>query len=103
MDENRIRERAYAIWEREGCPEGRHDAHWEQARQELMDEERRERDRAEIGAPEAFYGNVLHPSGRNSGGSLRPAAEEMGGLEGQPTVRGRSRAPGGQDESGGGA
>lgn len=101
MDENRIRERAYAIWEREGCPDGRHDAHWEQARQELMDEERRERDRAELEAPAAFDANVLHPSGRNDGGSLRPAAEEMGNLETE--VRGRSRAPGGREESGGGA
>lgn len=34
-DDGRIRERAYAIWDREGRPEGRHLDHWEQARQEL--------------------------------------------------------------------
>lgn len=29
--EQRIRERAYEIWENEGCPEGRGDEHWRQA------------------------------------------------------------------------
>ncbi|WP_338665717.1 DUF2934 domain-containing protein [Pararoseomonas sp. SCSIO 73927] len=34
-DDRRIRERAYAIWEDAGRPEGRHEAHWDQARQEI--------------------------------------------------------------------
>jgi len=29
--EQRIRERAYEIWEEEGCPEGRGDEHWQRA------------------------------------------------------------------------
>ena len=33
-----IRERAYAIWEREGRPNGRADAHWFQAVRELQAE-----------------------------------------------------------------
>ncbi|WP_209768506.1 DUF2934 domain-containing protein [Azospirillum rugosum] len=33
-----IRERAYLIWEREGRPEGRADAHWFQALRELQAE-----------------------------------------------------------------
>lgn len=33
--EDRIRRRAHAIWEAEGRPEGRHEAHWEQARAEI--------------------------------------------------------------------
>lgn len=39
MDElsERIRERAYRIWLDEGQPEGREDAHWEQARREVQD------------------------------------------------------------------
>jgi hypothetical protein len=32
--ENRIRLRAYAIWDREECPEGRHIEHWFLAQQE---------------------------------------------------------------------
>jgi hypothetical protein len=30
--QERIRERAQAIWEREGRPKGRHDEHWRQGR-----------------------------------------------------------------------
>ncbi|MBX9457302.1 MAG: DUF2934 domain-containing protein [Rhizobium sp.] len=30
-----IQQRAYAIWEREGRPDGRHDQHWKQAAQEM--------------------------------------------------------------------
>ena len=33
--EERIREQAYHIWKEEGCPEGRAEAHWEQARHVL--------------------------------------------------------------------
>ncbi|KHK90893.1 DUF2934 domain-containing protein [Novosphingobium malaysiense] len=33
--DQRIRERAHALWEQEGRPHGRHDAHWDQARQEI--------------------------------------------------------------------
>ena len=81
MDEDRIRDRAYAIWEREGCPDGRHDAHWEQARRELLDEERQARERQArdrqdqerrartlVDAGDFRPDTLLHPSGRNSGG-----------------------------------
>lgn len=34
-DTERIRKRAYEIWEREGRPEGRADAHWDMAREEI--------------------------------------------------------------------
>lgn len=121
MDEDRIRQRAYAIWEQEGRPEGRHEAHWEQARQELMAEDEHGRAQAGIDAPVDFDANVLHPSGRNQG-NLRPAAEAMGDMSGQGggvqgggtgggvedgmrgEVRGRTtRAPGAAEESGGGA
>jgi glucuronate isomerase len=33
--EDRIKEQAYHIWKEEGCPEGRAEAHWEQARRVL--------------------------------------------------------------------
>lgn len=35
--ENRVRERAYELWEKEGRPEGDHLRHWRQAEQELGD------------------------------------------------------------------
>ncbi|MBL6457384.1 DUF2934 domain-containing protein [Belnapia sp. T6] len=34
-DEERIRRRAHEIWEREGRPEGRHEAHWAEACREV--------------------------------------------------------------------
>lgn len=39
MDEEKIRRRAYELWEREGRPEGKEREHWERARLELADEE----------------------------------------------------------------
>jgi len=87
MDEERIRLRAYSIWESEGHPEGRHDAHWEQARRELEAEDAAPAWTGEgagsgTGGEAAAGGpDTLHPSGRNAGG-LRPAAEAMGNVEG---------------------
>ena len=43
MDEvwqRRVRERAYALWEREERPEGRAEQHWFRAEEELRAEER---------------------------------------------------------------
>lgn len=38
-EEERIRRRAYEIWEREGRPDGEHNRHWQQAEKELEGEE----------------------------------------------------------------
>lgn len=35
LDEERVRQRAHLIWEREGRPDGRQEAHWRAAREEL--------------------------------------------------------------------
>jgi hypothetical protein len=35
--EERIRDRAYALWEQEGRPQGREREHWEQAAREVQD------------------------------------------------------------------
>ena len=48
--EHRILERAYAIWEEEGCPEGKDREHWLRAEAEIAAEER---DAAEEAALEA--------------------------------------------------
>jgi hypothetical protein len=34
-DDEQLRARAYAIWEREGCPDGKHQEHWELAVKEM--------------------------------------------------------------------
>ena len=31
--EKRVRDRAYKLWQEEGCPEGRAETHWDQARE----------------------------------------------------------------------
>jgi hypothetical protein len=36
--EARIREQAYALWEKDGCPEGRAEEYWEQARRVITEE-----------------------------------------------------------------
>jgi hypothetical protein len=33
--EDRIRKRAYELWYGQGCPSGRDEEHWEQARREI--------------------------------------------------------------------
>lgn len=38
--EQRIRERAYQIWQEAGCPEGKADEHWRQAEAEIAAQER---------------------------------------------------------------
>jgi Protein of unknown function (DUF2934) len=35
VTDDRLRARAYAIWEREGCPAGRDQEHWELAVKEM--------------------------------------------------------------------
>jgi hypothetical protein len=37
--EQQIRERAYAVWEEEGCPDGRDREHWLQAEAEIVAED----------------------------------------------------------------
>ena len=39
LDENRISERAHAIWESAGKPDGAHHEHWQQARREMEAED----------------------------------------------------------------
>lgn len=42
--EEKIRQRAHEIWEREGRPDGSHDLHWHQAVEELEAESSAEQD-----------------------------------------------------------
>lgn len=52
--EQRIRERAHQIWEREGRPDGQEQSHWERASREIDEEDRKgekpSRDRSFEGA-----------------------------------------------------
>jgi hypothetical protein len=57
--EDKVRERAYALWEEEGQPEGGSERHWAKAEEELRAEERGRTDvpsdstevRTELGGP----------------------------------------------------
>jgi hypothetical protein len=59
--ERRIRDRAYAIWEEEGCPEGRDAEHWMKACEEVAAEDgkdiRRQAGSGDDAAYQASNGN----------------------------------------------
>jgi Protein of unknown function (DUF2934) len=57
--EERVRERAHRLWQQEGCPEGRADAHWEMARELVAIED-------------------------NQKQTLKPISPESAGPEGEP-------------------
>jgi hypothetical protein len=64
--EEKIRRRAYDLWEIEGRPEGRHHEHWERAAREVEAEEGGSAEDAEIPEmPEDFP----EPGGRSGGAS----------------------------------
>lgn len=66
IDEDKIRARAYELWEREGRPAGREHDHWEQAKWELLGEAARKgngsggRVVAESGSLTSAHGDVPH-------------------------------------------
>ncbi len=68
--ENRIRERAYEIWEEEGRPEGREAQHWQQAAGEIADAQRESRETAGKGGAK--------PSGTTRKKAAKPAAAADG-------------------------
>ena len=58
--ENRVRQRAYEIWQREGCPEGREADHWALAKEEIAIED----NQSQTLAPNPSQGGddtVVHP------------------------------------------
>lgn len=46
--DERVRERAYAIWKAAGCPEGKSHEHWEQAEAEIATEDQEAEDEADL-------------------------------------------------------
>ena len=68
--DNAHRERAYAIWEREGRPDDRHLEHWEAARLTIDDAV----DRADAGPTETPVGTKGEREVRGGGDEPIPAA-----------------------------
>ena len=61
-DDPRVRERARAIWEREGRPEGRHIEHWRQAAREIAEENAALGPEAGLQLPDSASERALHES-----------------------------------------
>lgn len=77
--EGRIRDRAYAIWESEGGPDGHHERHWHQASRELED------DTGTDDAATASSADVTSATGDPGGDDGQPsgtAGAEEGGAAG---------------------
>jgi Protein of unknown function (DUF2934) len=82
--DDKVRERAYAIWEREGQPEGGAERHWAQAEEELRAEEQGTTDPSAAPAtPESASGPE-----RGVGPDTRTTGPDGGALDGRPP-RGR--------------
>jgi len=78
--EQRIRERAYEIWENEGCPEGRGDEHWRQACAEFQ-EAKAEADAAKPAGSSSATGTIgeTPSAGGEEGGSLSSNSADRAG------------------------
>ena len=71
--EERVRERAYFLWEREGCPEGRADEHWRRAvESEAAEATLRGQGRRHTGSAVAAGGS---PASAASSGTARNGAK----------------------------
>ena len=73
FSEDRIRERAHQIWEREGGRDGDHESHWERAQAELQQEAG-----ADGGSDTSGLSTSLQPGSTTPGGGPAPDADSMG-------------------------
>jgi hypothetical protein len=96
-DKQRIRERAYQLWEREGRPHGRHMDHWVQAEQETQDGQRPEGS-GRPGGDAGLFGEEPGRAGTQRGGQPSGGAERgfgaAGGLGGTDNLEGMRRESG---------
>lgn len=80
-DEDLIKKRAYALWESEGRPEGRHDEHWSKAYQEFANTE----NTSVLGAPEEETAPGEEPAKADKGKT--PLSVVDGGAAGTPGAK----------------
>ena len=95
-DKQRIRERAYELWEREGRPHGRHMDHWVQAERETQGSHRAEgsgRPGGDAGLFGEGPGGLSEGGGNPSGGAERGFGA-AGGLGGTENLEGMRRQSG---------
>jgi hypothetical protein len=79
MDTDLIRQRAYELWEQDGCPEGRDMEYWLRAERDLAQD-----DGADLGSP--------HSGGVESGGARSEPDLASTSAEAPKAPTGRSRA-----------
>jgi hypothetical protein len=60
--EERVRKRAYRLWQEEGCPEGRATAHWDMARELVAIED----NQSSRSSPFRARGHLVPPVNRSS-------------------------------------
>src|SRR5690242_14356261 len=93
--EERIRERAYDLWEREGGQHGRHDTHWKEAEAEIEAEDRsldpQFRDRS--AAPAVPERPPAKPAAENRAVATRPSAKATPNASTAPIKTATRRAP----------
>lgn len=83
MDRNeQIRQRAHQIWEANGCPEGQEAAHWQQAEDQLREEERLDAfDLPQAGDPQAALSDDgtsdLPDAGQETGQFKQPGQDRQ--------------------------
>ncbi|QQP91122.1 DUF2934 domain-containing protein [Skermanella sp. TT6] len=113
MDIDRVRQRAYEIWQQEGQPEGKQQEHWEQAMREVGGGQGEgqgapgEDMQSGAGLQSGADDDKAMGSISDAAGAMREASggPEVGAAEGTDADQFGKQAvePGVQDETGGGA
>ncbi len=78
--EKRVRDRAYKLWQEEGCPEGRGDVHWEKARELVAIEDNIDVTLKPIPRPDEFgpHGEPVEPLGPAENAGETPTLVDQG-------------------------
>lgn len=88
--EKRVRDRAYKLWQEEGCPEGRADVHWDKARELVAIEENIDLTLKPLPRPADFgnYGEPVEPLGPAENTGETPTIVDQGEEQTIPHRRG---------------
>ncbi len=101
VDDAAIRDRAYYIWEREGCPQGRDQDHWAQAVRELQGEALAVEAAPAAAEPVA----AVDPSAHAEPAAVAPAApkprKKAAGDTGTPVKVRKAKEPGAKEQAAG--
>ncbi|WP_129793836.1 DUF2934 domain-containing protein [Sphingosinicella sp. CPCC 101087] len=82
--EQRVKQRAYEIWEQSGRPSGRHDDHWDQAQRELEEEDQ--------GRSAKTQAPTIESAAKRGATKRAPGASARKGAGGTSPARTRARS-----------